>query len=275
MTRKKKKLRLKIDFVTCLVIALAVVIVGYGLIYMKGSKPKQKVDTKKLVMKELADDKKEQEEKKSNSIDVESKIVKDLYGRVTSVDGEYKYWMYTDYDQITDTTSNMTASTAKEIIKMNFVGNSIDSSKAETVTCDNKVPDIIANTRSVCSNNKRNHANQEEVGYKKDYVGSIYTSIFGGTFTPDSTIPLYIAPNSGEVYYYVDALSMYIKYYGEPNSVAANGSYTGELSKVTEENKQLELLENVTNGDNKIKFKYTFEKENNGNYIFISREKED
>lgn len=275
MSKKKKKLKLKIDFVTCLVIVLGFVIVIYGCVYMKGNKPKTKIDTKKNVMKELADDKKTNEEKKEKSIDVESKIVKDLYGRVTSVDGEYKYWMYTDYDRVTDLTSDINAATSKEIIKMNFVGNSIDSSKAETVTCDNKVPDIIANTRSVCSNNKRNHANQEEVGYKKDYVGSIYTSIFGGTFTPDSTIPLYIAPNSGEVYYYVDALSMYIKYYGEPNSVIANGSYTGKVSKVTEEDNQLKLLEDVTNGDNKIKFKYTFEKENDGNYIFVSREKED
>lgn len=274
MPRKKKKLRLKIDFVSCLVIVLGLFILVYGCVYMSNSKTKTKINNKKLVMKELVDDEKEDTEK-DKSIDIESKIVKDLYGRVTSTDGEYKYWMYTDYSQIIDTTTDMTAATAKEVVKMNFVGNSLDSSKAEKVTCDNKVPDIIANTRSVCSNNKRNNSNQDEIGYKKDYVGSIYESIFGGTFTPDVTIPLYIAPNSGEVYYYVDALSMYIKYYGEPNNVVPNGTYIGKVSKVTEEDDQLKLLEDVTNGDNKIKFKYTFEKEKDGNYIFISREKED
>ncbi len=271
MARKRKKLKLKIDFISCLVIVLGFIIVIYGCVYMSSDKT-VKNSSKKTVMKESNE--KEVKEEKEKTIDVDNKIVKDLYGRVTSSDGEYKYWMYTDYTDVTDMTSDLDVKSAKEVVKMNFVGNSIDQSKTEKVECDTKIPDIVANTRSVCSNNKRYNSNQDQLGYKKSYIESIYESIFGGTFTPDSTIPLYIAPNSGEVYYYIAALDMYIKYYGEPNNVAASGSYNGKVSKVTEEDNNLKLLEDVTNGDNKIKFKYTFEKESDGNYKFISREKE-
>ena len=272
MKKKKKKLRLKFDFVSCLIVILAFVIVILGSTSLKSNK--KEVSSKKLVMEEL-DDSGEEEKKTENKINIDDKIVKDLYGRVTSEDGEYKYWMYTDYSQNTDLTADITASTTSEILKMNFVGNSVDSSKAEVVTCDNKIPDIIANCRSVCSNNKRYNANQEEIGFKKSYIESIYENIFGGTFTPNGEIPLHLAPNSGEVYYYVSDLDMYLKYFGEPNNVVASGSYSGKVSTVTEKDNKLKLLEDVTNGDNKIKFKYTFEKQDSGDYIFVSREKED
>lgn len=273
MKRKKKRLKLKFDFVTLLVIVLAFVILIGGTTLKS---PKKNLSSKKLVIDEVIEDDDEKEDTTSK-IKVDDKIVKDLYGRVTSEDGEYKYWMYTDYNTITDLTADINISTASEIIKMNFVGNSVDQTKAEKVECpsDNTIPEIIANARSVCSYNKRFKGNQEQIGYKKSYIESIYKNIFGGTFNPSKDVPLYLTQNSGEIYFYVEGLDMYLKYYGEPSKVVSAGNYSGKVSNVTEKDNKLKLLEDVTSGDNKIKFRYTFEKQDSGNYIFISREKED
>lgn len=270
MTKKKKKLRLKIDFISCLVIVLGIVIVIYGGVYFKSNHTKSV--SNKVVIENMANENKE--EKTEEKLNINDTLVKDLYSKVTSSDGEYKYWMYVDYTENNDVTSDITISNVKEIVKMNFVGKNIDNSKAETVTCDGNVPDIVSNTRSVCSNNKRFRANENQIGYKKDYISSIYKSLYGTDLTPDGSIPLYVAPNSGEVYYYISAIDMYVKYYGEPNTVQSTGSYSGVLTNVKEENNNIKIYEDVTNGDNKLKFEYIFEKVDDANYKFVSRKKQ-
>lgn len=270
MSKKKKKLRLKFDFISCLVIVLGIVIVIYGGVYLKGSRTKS--TSNKVVIEEMANVNKE--ETKEEKLSINDTLVKDLYSKVTSSDGEYKYWMYVDYTENNDVTSDIVVSNAKEIVKMNFVGKNIDTTKAEVITCNNSIPEIVANARSVCSNNKRFRGTENQIGYKKDYIGGIYKSLFGIDLTPDSSIPLYLAPNSGEVYYYISAIDMYVKYYGEPNTVQSTGSYSGVLTNVKEENNNIKIYEDVTNGDNKLKFEYIFEKVDDANYKFVSRKKQ-
>lgn len=274
MKRKEKRLRLKFDFVTLLVIVLGFIIVIGGCSSFK--KSKSNISSKNIIMEEIKEDEEKETAKteKVTKIKIDDNIVKDLYGRVTSGDGEYKYWMYTDYNTITDLTANISMATASEIIKMNLVGNSIDIGKVEKVECTNAIPDVINSSRSVCSYNKVYKANFDQIGYKKSYIESIYQNIFGTTLSPNSEIPLYLAPNSGEVYYYIQSLDMYLKYFATPKNIVSGGNYIGKISNVTQDNNQLKLLEDVTNGENKIKFRYTFEKQDSGNYIFISREKE-
>lgn len=270
MTKKKKKLKLKIDFTTCLVIVLALVIVFYGCFFYKSDNEKVEPIVKEVVEKTEIENKVEEDKK----IDTDSELVKGLYNKVTGVDGDYKYWMYSDYTSEFNPEAELNISAAKEIVKLNFVGKNIDVSRAEVLTCDRKIPDIINNTRSVCSANKRARSNLQQIGYKKEYVMELYKDIFGEDMTPDATIPLYLAPNSPEVYYYVDAISMYVKYFGVLNNVPV-ANYSGKISKVVEKDNKLKLYEEATNSTNsKIIFSYTFNKLDDNKYGFLGRKKE-
>ena len=271
MTKKKHRRNHKIDIVTFLVIVLGFVIVIYGFSYIKLGELESNASLISKAETNSNGEKVEEVDLPITNLDVTDSLVNELYNRVVSSDLKNRYWMYGDYSD-----KDLIIKNVSEPIKMNFVGYNLAKSGiiGTPVVCDANIPDVYLNAKSVCSLNKAGNNTIAPVGYKREDIENIYKNLYGDDSVIDYTQPLYISSNITEVYYYVEALDMYVNYFNAQN-ILADTNYTSVITKATRDQKEIKIYEDVMNGLNGIKSKYvyTFEIENN-KYVFVSRIKE-
>ena len=111
---------------------------------------------------------------KEENLDVNSRLVMDLYLSVTSNDDSvFKYWMYD--------TDNFNVDNATEESKLKIVGINLNETKSTLYSCDDSsIPERLNdNYINVCAANKEWQANYSAIAYDKKYVESLYKKIYG------------------------------------------------------------------------------------------------
>lgn len=237
----------------------------------------------KVMIKETSKEKteKEQESTKEKELDVNSRLVQNLYNKVTSDDDEscYAFWRYTDGDR-TKGLNDFESETAEESIKMNLVAKNIKESEKKFLSCDDKIPDKDPenSSMSVCYFNKYAGTNEFQYGYTRQYIERIYKELYGANKNLNKTIEIPLNMHSTEKLVYIESLDMYAIYRFEGGGTCAGG-YDKKLTKALQKENQIELYQTVTEIDEEGKkvsdstLVYTFSLENDGMYVFTSRKK--
>ena len=242
---------------------------------------------------------------KEQSLDINSRLVQTLYNSVTPIDEScFRYSIYgmvQDNDYIVDEVS--------EKDKMALVKHNLKNNYYETVSCtDVNVPDTLSinvngtdiNYYSSCSVNDPN-ADQStpieqrfiEKEYSKEYVETIYKSLFGKDAKLDTNVPI-TSSYVPEAYVYNKDVDSYIKYAFAGGGTCGPVKYKDKIEKAVLKGDTLKIYEktDVTTGPddtydsngNLLKHEdattstnyhvYTFLRESDGMYKFVSRIKE-
>ena len=286
---KKKNMRLIVFLVLLILIILG--LVGY-ICY-----------DKKLIFNDNKAVSTSNKLEKEQNLDINSRLVQTLYNSVTSRDEFcFKYSIYgkvQDDDYIVDEVS--------EKDKMALVKHNLKNNYYETVSCtDVNVPDTLSinvngndiNYYSSCSVDP--NADQStpieqrfiEKEYSKEYVETIYKSLFGKDAKLDTNVP--ITSYGPEVYVYNKDIDSYIKYAFAGGGTCGPVKYKDKIEKAVLKGDTLKIYEktDVTTGPddtydsngNLLKHEdattstnyhvYTFLRESDGMYKFVSRIKE-
>ena len=240
---------------------------------------------------------------KEQNLDINSRLVQTLYNSVTSRN-EFcsKYSIYgtvKENDYIVDEVS--------EKDKMALVQHNLKNNYYETISCtDVNVPDVLSinvngtniDYYSGCSANNPDNYERTlieqrfiEKRYSKKYVESIYKSLFGKDAKLDTSVP--ITSYGPEAYFYNKDIDSYIKYAFAGGGTCGPIKYKDEIEKAVLKGDTLKIYEKtiVTTGENdsydingNLKHEdattstnyhvYTFLRESDGMYKFVSRIKE-
>ena len=289
---KKKNMRLIVFLVLLILIILG--LVGY-ICY-----------DKKLIFNDNKAASTSNKLEKEQNLNINSRLVQTLYNSVTSRN-EFcsKYSIYgkvQDDDYIVDEVS--------EKDKMVLVKHNLKNNYYETVSCtDVNVPDTLSinvngtdiNYYSSCSVNNPN-ADQStpieqrfiEKEYSKEYVETIYKSLFGKDAKLDTNVPI-TSSYVPEAYVYNKDIDSYIKYaFAGGSGTCGPVKYKDKIEKAVLKDDTLKIYEktDVTTGPddtydsngNLLKHEdattstnyhvYTFLRESDGMYKFVSRIKE-
>ena len=202
-------------------------------------------------------------EEKEQTIATNSRLVKYLYNKVvdTSVESN-PYWMYGESD-------NFTVQTAPEEQKMYLVGINLVKSKETTPDCNN-VPTKDGGYSSSCNTNPK--------AYKKSYIEYIYKELFGPDATFSTSADIQTSRQGLEIYKYIQSNDSYVKYTIEGGGTQS-GKYTSQITKAIKKDQEIKIYETITISDinethSESKYIYTFTKDNDEMYHFISRVKE-
>ncbi len=288
MEEKKKSNKGLIVVIIILVITLlslgGYVLVDKGIIKI-GTK-----EDNKIIEKE--------DTKGEEQLDINSRLVQTLYNQVTTgITSCQRNWIYRDAEG--KEKDEFYAEKATEEEKMNFVGNLLSEKNRIYIDCTNtEIPSTMKSGEwtktSVCESNKLNYIQEAEYGYTKKYIDFIYKSIFGGNAKVDTNIAINSDPYYVGSYIYIPALDKYILYEIEGGGTCGPTSYNVTIEKAIIMGKELkiyekEILSTLTGGndgalgtmDDEVEeektsnYIYTFEKESDGMYKFISRIREE
>lgn len=252
--------------------------------------------------------KEEKKEDKKEELDINSRLVQNLYNMVTTkgINSFSTNWIYSSYKNVNDKNKeSFYANKASEEIKMNIVGINLDSSNRKLVSCDNtniSIPGVYKEAPfdheygmlyTHCEYNEMqreynlNKSPQSVYNYYYDrsYVETVYKTIFGKDAKLDTSA--FIATNEyrGNNYVYVEEYDAYYEYIKEVGGTAGPESYEPSISSAFKEGKKLNIYEDVkrTTYENEdlskpiveeFYYVYTFELEDDGMYKFVSRVKE-
>ena len=227
-------------------------------------------------------------EEKEKELDINSRLVQFLYTEVTH-DTErncYAGWEFYSNDErekdykFGDANSNE--------ISMNILGQNIGGLVQEYVQSD-QAPKV---------ENRRNHkvsyhdGKEYDLGtysYTKQQVESVYKRIFGSEVKLDTSLTIPLDIFHIEVLYYDSKTDKYYPQYIEGGGTCGPAGYNYKLSKAVKKGNELKIYQDVEfveygeNGDptadniktnDKFKFVYTYELEDDGMYKFVSRTKE-
>ena len=221
-------------------------------------------------------------EQKEEELDVHSRLVQHLYYGVThdvlvpSCTGLWEY--VAGGDESLRTTFN--AETAPEAAKMQIVGMHLNNDMG-TIIENSQVPD-----QPNVSGPGANASSYLGRYLTKDYVEYIYKSIFGQNATLDTSIPIELSAYRVNAYIFDEATQRYYLYYRNSGGTCGNVGSTYVLQKATHVGNTIKIyqygedLETDNQGQPssvtaKYYYVYTFEKESDGMYRFVSRTKED
>ena len=223
---------------------------------------------------DVKEEKKESVKKEeTKELDINSRLVQSLYNKISSESEESTwdtYWVYQNPDNDFNMEEDFNIETSNETIKMQIVYSNLANKNKLNINCNEyKIPD-------------------DQNAYSKDYVESVYKSIFGSKSKLDTSVPMRSNFYGLPTYYYIPEYDMYFAYRAELGGVIGTGGYTSKLEKATQKEKQIKLYEKVEKYgpkdddlstleeelEDSFTFIYTFEQEEDGMYAFISRVKE-
>ena len=258
-----------------LIVILGLVIIGLGgVIFYQNNK---KV-TKTNVVKDNNSSKEEE------VLDVNGRVVMDLYNEVViSGDSFNKYWYFENND-------NYLVENASEESKMALLyhnlkqsdfksGNHVDSGVPLTV----KVKNFYRNNEEEAFLAKQDTqiAGDYYISSQIDYdkVNLLYKKIFGSDKAVDKSIPMQIS-NFGGFYIYNDTVKAYILYLEETGGTSMT-EYRGTVTKAIKNKdsivitEKVELVDTANNSVTEVgSYNYTFKKDTDTMYSFVSRIKE-
>lgn len=292
MKEKKKSNKGLIVVIIILVIAL-LSLGGYVLIDKDIIKIGTKEDNK-IIEKE--------ETKSEKQLDINSRLVQTLYNQVTTgITSCQRNWIYRSKEGKVKDEFYVEKATEEE--KMNFVGNIIVGHSRDIVDCNStNIPDELTlnknnyamNYSSVCKKNKDNNTYYIQYVYSKQDMEVYYKTIFGSDAKLDTKTDIFLDTYSGRVYHYVSSLDKYVLYERTDGIGGTCGPilYDDTIESATLKDNSLKIREKevVTTGSEgpdgifgtsddieekeTYTYVYSFEKESDGMYKFISRIKE-
>ena len=262
--KTKKKNNNLIIFLVMLLVFVFVAFAGYILM------------DKGIIFSDKKDEKTEEVEPVKEELDINSRLVKELYSYVGGAEG---YWRYdSPYDKISD----FHFDNASEKVKMQLVSsNLIASDKQYAYNCsDYQIPETNGSGHSVCKSNDLYGESKYQSFYKKSSVENIYKKLFGKDAKLDTSVDIYMDRWGGVVYTYVAKYDAYFEYLIMTGGTGPE-PYSAKLSKAYKEGNKLYIYEDVKfnlYNDNleivkveKSDMIYTFELDADGMYKFISR----
>ena len=210
-----------------------------------------------------------EEEEKDEELDTKSDLVQKLYNKVTiyneGVKADcHKNWIYGNKDEFL-------VSYETDEVKLNLVNINLDDSKKQTELCDNiNIPSTLDNFYSDCT---FLNGSDLQVYFTKDYVQTIYKDIYGKDATFNSST--YI---SAKIVRYYPIGDKYYKYTAIGGDVCGPADYVSTIVKAEKVGKEIKIYEsesyNEEGKDSVISsYIYTFSKQSDGNYAFVSRKK--
>lgn len=206
-------------------------------------------------------------------LDIHSRLVQFLYNEVTYDQVEPSWIFGWEFNNLHDNnrrnTDNFYADKADEIYKMVFVGRNLSDAEKK-YSYGMNVP--ASEYGHVDSN--------DQVYYTKEYIETVYQTIFGKDAKLNTSIPIHIGIYATETYAYDANTNHYYKYVTEGGGTGMTGGYVSQISKAVLKGNELVIYQDVRELDtdkttelSKFQYAYTFEKEDDGMYKFISREK--
>ena len=226
------------------------------------------------------------EKEEKQDLDINSRLVRNLYYMVSKETKENNWDLYWQYNGLGVTElSDFNISNTNEVVKMQLVAKNLDNSNKYYYSCDSTIPDEGTYGKSICWYNKEyNDYSTSLTYYEKNYVESIYKKLFGADAKLDTSVDIRMDKGGLLSYKYLPAHDKYFVYKSVGGWTSGPGGYTAKLVKAEKEGKKLYIYENVTlekyDGLNKLpteefKMVYTFELEEDGMYKFVSRVKQD
>lgn len=242
---------------------------------------------------DVKEEKKESVKKEeAKELDINSRLVQSLYNKISSESEESTwdtYWIYQNPDNDFNMEEDFNIETSNETIKMQIVYSNLANKNKLNINCNEyKIPDYQNDYYSLCYAKQTMNFTDDQAAYSKDYIESVYKSIFGSKSKLDTSVPMRSNFYGLPTYYYIPDYDMYFAYRAELGGVIGTGGYTSKLEKATQKEEQIKLYEKVEKYGPKdddlstleeeledtFTFIYTFEQEEDGMYAFISRVKE-
>ena len=304
MEKNKKKKNVLIIFLILLIL-LVLGLVGYILVDKKLTFRDNKVV---LISKGSKSVSKSNKSKQKQNLDVNSRLVQTLYNSVTSDDTSYT--KYSIYGTVKD--KDYIVSEVSEIDKMGLVKNNLTDAYYNYVSCSSaNVPDTLSidvegsklSYFSGCSDNNPDNINYGGSSsirdryiksmYSKKYVETVYKRLFGKDAKLDTSVPI-TNISYPIAYFYNENLDSYIEYAAVGGTTGAPIQYKSEIEKAELKDATLKIYEKTVTtvkeddvydnngniekyGDTKNTtdtYVYTFLRESDGMYKFVSRIKE-
>lgn len=225
----------------------------------EGNKKVEKKNTKK------------DEVEKDEELDPKSELVQKLFKKVT-LNGEgtadcHKNWIYGGKDEF-DVNSET------DTVKTSLVAINLEDSKKQSVSCGSiNIPseqdEYFSNDCSFIS------PSDNQVYFEKEYVESVFKDVYGknATLNPD----VYIL-SGGDLVHFYPFDGKYYKYTAIGGNVCGPEGYTEAIERAEKVGKEIKIYESETyNEEGKdpvvTKYVYTFSKQDDGSYGFVSRKK--
>ena len=233
---------------------------------------------KEIILSDKKNDKTEEVKSVKEELDINSRLVKELYGYVGGSEGYWRYGIH--WDKLPD----FYVDKASEKIKMNLVSSVLSERDLETdydYSCSSyQIPETIGTYESTCKANKLYNQHDFQKLYKKSVVESAYKKLFGKDAKLNTSEAICMDEYCGFKYIYVAKYDAYFEYH-----ISSGGTgrppYSAKLSKAYKEGNKLYIYEDVdfnTYNDNleiikteKSDMIYTFELDTDDMYKFISR----
>lgn len=207
------------------------------------------------------------QEEQTKELELNNRLVQNLYREVGSGDEYGIYWMYNDIEN----QDKIDIQSMPEINKMELVFVNIRQTDIDGVSCYNvpEMPDV-----GQCFENQGTEMIAREV------VEETYRKLYGSTASLDLNTIMYTDSNGVGRYVYIESLDAYVLY-----TIQAGGSsaatYQRQLTRAEQIGNQIKLYETLTisslydetqqpTTENYI---YTFEMDTDGMYNYITREK--
>ena len=211
-----------------------------------------------------------EKEEQDGELDVKSDLVQKLYNKVT-VNGEgkgnsLKNWIYGENGELD-------ISKDDGVTLMKLVVINLDNSKLEEISCEGlNIPETINNFTNYC---KFYSTATTIKSYKSDYVSSVFKDIYGKNVKMNSEAYMDDKINIGR---YFPVGDRYYEYTITTGVEYGPAGYTDTIEKAEKVGNKLKIYENEIyelEGEEPVtnKFIYTFEKQDDNSYAFISRKK--
>lgn len=245
---------------------------------------------------ETKETKEEKEVEKEEELDINSRLVRYLYNMVTydakeSCFNDWEYRASTNIDPKSRTDGNYKYDSSKQgDVEMNLVGRNISRNQAEYEFSLENIPKVEGRLKSEI--NSDGSESGTTFSYSKDYVETVYKSIFGAESKIDTSLPIKLDLFGAEELHFDSKSNKYYVSYIETGGTCGPGGLELKFDKAISKGKTLKIYQNVSNisykpnadgsisndSKNKIeekyKYVYTFELEDDGMYKFVSRVKE-
>ena len=256
------------------IVILGLVIIGLiGVIFYQNNKK----DTNANVVK---DDNGSEEE----VLDVNGRLVLDLYNEVViSGDSFNKYWYFENSDKylVKDASEESKMALLYHDLKQTDFksGSHVDSSVPLTVNVKNFYRN--KEEEAFLAKQDTQIAGDYYISSQIDYdkVNLLYQKVFGNDKVVDKSIPIQIS-NFGGFYIYNDTVKAYILYLEETGGTSMT-EYRGSVTKAIKNKdsiiitEKVELVDTANNSVTEVgNYNYTFKKDTDSMYSFVSRIKE-
>lgn len=228
--------------------------------------------------------------KEEKELDINSRLVQKLYRSVTmEEEGWSKYWMYFDNNNYRN--PDFDVNTSSEKVKMKLVGKNLADSQKEYIYGDDKskVPDNYGDGAYSTFKANENGVNYGmQIGYKKEYIETVYKELFGENAKLDTSVEINMDQYGGTVFFYISALDSYVEYHRAVGGTSGPGGYESTLTKAVYKDGQIKIYEDVTLKEyaddaavqnetpevTQLTNVYTFEADSDGLFNFISKKAE-